>query len=155
MFTRKIVITVLIMISLISCNRKKDIELIHHFPNQTWNRFEKVNFSFQVEDLKPSYDIFLKIIHTDKYPYNNLRFNLIIYMPSGEERIVEYDFDMRKEDGDFVSTAINDHFEVIFPLRSELRFTKTGICRFEFENLIPRLEIPGIITMSVVLKKTR
>ncbi len=155
MFTKKVVFTVLIMISLISCNRKMDIELIHHFPGQSWNRFEKVNLSFQVEDIEPSYDIFLKINHTDKYPYKNLRFNLIIYMPSGEERINVYDFDMRKEDGDFISTAINDHLEVILPLRSELRFTKTGICRFEFEDLIPRLEIPGIITMSVILKKNR
>lgn len=143
------------MILLISCNRKKEIELIHNFPDQTWNRFEKVNLSFQVEDSKLSYAIFLKINHTDKYPYKNLRFNLVIYMPSGEERIVEYDFDMRREDGSFISTVKNDHLEVIFPLRSELQFTKTGICRFEFEDLIPRLEIPGIITMSVILKKNR
>ena len=154
MFTKKLVFIALIMI-LISCNRKKDIELIHHFPGQFWNRFEKVNLSFQVEDSKSSYDIFLKINHTDKYPYKNLRFNLVIYMPSGEERIVEYDFNMRREDGSFISTVKNDHLEVIFPLRSELQFTKTGICRFEFEDLIPRLEIPGIITMSVILKKNR
>lgn len=155
MFTNKLFFSVLTMILLISCNRKKDVELIHHFPDQSWNRFDKINLSFQVEDIKPSYDIFLKINHTDKYPYKNLRFNLIIYMPSGEERIIEYDFDMRKEDGGFISTVINEHLEVIFPLRSELRFTKTGTCRFEFEDLIPRLEIPGMITMSVVLEKNR
>ncbi|MCK4678939.1 MAG: hypothetical protein KAT48_12465 [Bacteroidales bacterium] len=154
MIAKKLIFIVFIMI-LISCNRKKEIELIHHFPGQSWNRFDKINLSFQVEDIKPSYDIFLKINHTDKYPYKNLRFNLIIYMPSGEERIVEYDFDMRKEDGGFSSAVINDHLEVIFPLRSELRFMKTGICRFEFEDLIPRLEIPGIIKMSVILKKNR
>jgi hypothetical protein len=74
-------------------------------------------------------------------------------IPSGEERIQEYDFDIMDNNGSFIGAAHDSLFQVIFHLKQGLIFSKEGMCKVEIENLIPKTEISGIVEIGLIIKR--
>lgn len=138
-----------------TCKKQDSLSLFHSFPDNTWNRFEKQEFTLMIGDISRPYDVFLILRHNDSYSDNDLYIHVIIYMPDGEERIAEYDFDVKDTNGSFLSINKNGYSEITFVLRKELRFNQEGTCTIELENLIPRIEIRGITELGIRLVKSR
>jgi gliding motility-associated lipoprotein GldH len=136
-----------------SCSNENTITVDHSFTNNLWDRFEKINIIVPIEDLENRYDFYFEIEIDSTYIFPNLYMNVVLYMPSGEERINEYDFQIKNDDGSFkVPLDNNGTGRMTFLLRKELRFNRAGNCLFEFENLIPRVEIPGIHKIGITRK---
>lgn len=153
---RQIIVLLLIPFILIplSCNKNDKQCQFVSFANQAWNRFEKQNFGFPVINTSASFDIKLILRHNDDYPFDNLYINVVMEMPGGEERIMEKDFRIRDALGNFLSDDRNGYREVSFYLYKELYFSEKGLCSVEIENLIPKIEIPGILKLGVCLQKS-
>lgn len=101
-----------------------------------------------------SFDIKLILRHNDAYPFDNLYINVVMEMPGGEERIMEKDFRIRDAMGDFLSDDRNGYREISFYLFKDLHFSEKGLCSIEIENLIPKIEIPGILEVGICLQKS-
>ncbi len=138
-----------------SCRKSESLTQFHSFPNNTWNRFEKQNFNFRIEDVSFPYDLKLILRHNDSYPFDNLYVHVVIEKPGGEERIMEYDFKVKDTDGQFLSRSTNGYDEITFTLHTGLYFQEEGNCRVEIENLIPKIEIPGILELGLCLQRSR
>jgi gliding motility-associated lipoprotein GldH len=145
---------ILIMTVSVSCQKDKGMLVVHSFPDNFWSRFEKQEFDFNVNDIRHPYDLELVVRHDDTYPFNNLYINVVIYLPDGEERIMEHDFIMKGSDRKFISQEKDGYREVVFTLRNGLRINKEGLCRVEIENLIPKTGIPGMVGLGVRMKKS-
>jgi len=137
------------------CKKEYAIEVYHTFPGNRWSRFEKIEFEVPVQSTDSYYDIYLCLKHDSTYPYKNLYINVVMFLPSGETRIREYDFDVKDEDGFFVAQMIQGKGENVFLLRKEIKFTEPGICLFEIEDLIPRIDISGIHQLGILMKKSK
>jgi gliding motility-associated lipoprotein GldH len=137
-----------------SCQYDKPTEYYYKFPNQTWSRFEYVHLEIPLGNTKHDYDIILSVRHTKRYPFKNLYINVIMKMPSGEERIMEYNFDIVKADGTFIGQDDHGILEVTFPLKQDIRFWEKGILKVEIEDLIPRPEITGIVEMGLIITRS-
>lgn len=151
---RYLVFIVMIFTLTTTCKKQDSLTLFHSFPNNTWSRFEKQQFTLMIGDISRPYDVYLILRHDDSYPFNNLYIHVILYMPDSEERVAEYDFDVKDTNGDFLSVTKNGYREITFMLRKGLRFTQEGPCTIELENLIPRIEIRGIKELGIRLEKT-
>ena len=134
-----------------SCNNNEKQCLFISFDHNTWNRFEKQKFEFSVENTSFPYDVMLTIRHNEDYLFDNLYINVVMEMPGGEERIMEYDFKIKDANGNFQSNVKSGYHELSFPLHEELHFSGRGVCRVEIENLIPKMEIPGILELGLCL----
>jgi gliding motility-associated lipoprotein GldH len=136
-----------------ACNlgRKKETIVYHKFTGQTWNRFEKVVFKIPVESVNEPYDILFFAHHSPAYEYDNLDFALIMNTPSGEERINQYHFEIKKKYGGFSGNCTKDSCEAIIPLKRGMRFTQKGMLEIEVENLVPRLEVKELFGIGIKL----
>jgi len=150
-------ISVLLLISLLfissSCTRNERQCQFVSFHDHAWNRFEKQKFEIPVRNISSPSELKLILRHTNDYPFDNLYINVITEMPGGEERIMEKDLRLKDASGNFLSDDRKGYHEISFTLYKELRFTEKGLCRVEIENLIPKIEIPGILELGLCLQK--
>jgi gliding motility-associated lipoprotein GldH len=133
------------------CRKEKDREFYHPFRNHTWQRFDKLTFEIPLERSGKPYDIYFFVRHTREYEFDNLDFNMIMNTPSGEERIKEYSFRIRR-DGSFTGKCTGDSCEAVISLKKEMFFSSGGILRIEIENLVPRLETKNLLGVGIRLR---
>ncbi len=152
---KRVLFSALFLILAFSCQKGIIYKEYHKFDNYTWKRFEKVKFSIAVEEARTTADIVLTIRHITQYPYDNLPVNIILTTPSGEERIVEKDIQLKDENDAFKGDVAGDLWDVEEILWPKFYFTEAGTYELELENLIPKMGIPGLVDIGVYLKKKK
>jgi gliding motility-associated lipoprotein GldH len=134
-----------------SCSGNEELMTYYKFKDQTWPRFNILHLEIPVDVQRSSYDITLFIRHTSKYEFDALDFNMLMTTPSGEERIQEYHMNIKKKDGGFIGPCDKDSCEVTINLKRQMMLTK-GVLKIEIENLVPRLELNGLLSIGIRLR---
>ena len=144
-------IGVLALLILSACSKENDYVIYHRFPAHSWYRYNILQFEIPLELTEKPYDVYFFVNHTKQYAFDNLDFNMIMTTPAGEERIKEYHFPIRRKDGGIIGECTGDSCSVSIPLKKEIYFSGQGILKIEIENLVPRLEIKGILGVGIRL----
>jgi gliding motility-associated lipoprotein GldH len=126
----------------------------HKFKNQSWSRFDHLQFEIPVEAKQATYDVVFFIHFTKDYEYDFLDFNMIMTTPSGEERIKEYHLNIKGKEGNFLGQWTQDSCELSIPLKREIQLTQ-GKLILQLENLIPRPETKGLLGVGIRLHPVR
>jgi len=140
----------ILLLSLFSCSENDDLISYHKFTDQVWPRYNILHFEIPVDVSENNYDVSMIIRHTKEYEFDYLDFNMLMTTPSGEERIKEYHINVKKRDGGFTGRCTIDSCEIITFLRKDLMLSK-GTLIIELENLVPRLEVKGLLSLSIRL----
>jgi len=123
----------------------------YKFKDQTWPSFDILHLEIPVDKERKSYDVSLFIYHTKEYEFDALDFNMLMTTPSGEERIKEYHMNIKKKDGRYIGPCSKDSCEVTINLKKQLILTK-GVLKIDIENLVPRLEVNGLLSIGIRLR---
>ena len=140
---------VLAIFLLAGCQKNKDYVLYYQFKQHLWHRFNKLQFEIPLRPSLKGWDIYFFAHHTKDYPFDNLDFNMIMNTPSGEERIKEYHFEIKRKNGEFAGECTKDSCIATIALKKEIYFPEKGILKIEIENLIPRLEVHGLLGVGI------
>lgn len=146
------IVFVLFLFIFNGCGREKR-DYYHQFPGQVWNRFDILTFRIPITKPGGPYDIIFYAHHTKQYEFDNLNFHMIMNTPSGEERIGEFPFAIKKS-GSFLGTWEGDSCEVSIPLKTDMIFNKTGELTIEIETIVPRPEIKGLLGVGIRLQRS-
>jgi gliding motility-associated lipoprotein GldH len=141
-------ILILLLSTLSACKKEKDTIIYHKFEDQTWNRFNILQFEIPVEPGQAVYDVSFFIHLNRDYEYDYLDFNMIMTTPSGEERIKEYHMDIKGKEGEFLGQWTRDSCELVLPLKKEIQLTK-GTLILQIENLVPRPQTRGLLGVGI------
>ena len=136
-----------------SCSGGRVFEEHRKLDDYTWKRFENIIFEADIQDTSASYDIYIAIRHITQYPFKNLMITTIMKTPSGEERYLEYDLQIRDDDGNPLGDGMGDLWDISIPLRKNFRFREAGTLVIEFENRMPRPTTPGIMEIGLIIEK--
>lgn len=151
MVKRILVFFLLLAAVLSGCKRNNEIISYHKFSNRTWGRFEILKFDIPILETGKSYDVYFFAHLTKNYEFDNLRFNMVMITPSGEERIKEYRFMIKDRTGGFLRACNQDSCSASVALKKGLMMEKKGILRIEIETLVPRLEIKELLGVGIRL----
>lgn len=152
---KKILYVAVLLVLISGCGQKKPVSQVHHFKNSTWERFKHLNFELPVENTRHTYDLSLVVRYNENFPENTLPINVVMTTPEGEERIKEYTFFIKDKDGNFAGNPTGGIYQMVIPLRNDVRFVKTGLCKFEIENLTPKYLTTGMIEFGVVMERAK
>jgi len=145
-----------ILVLICGCQRNPIHDEFHPFQSQTWQRFQIIRFQIPVEKSSTSRDLQIYVRFTRDFPYRSLPFHMILRLPSGEERIREYDLPVTFHPGKADENCPQGICEAAFFLKKNLRFTKNGNLEIDLENLIPKIETPGLEGVGIrILKSER
>ncbi len=143
------------VISFMSCDNRTEFEQYQKFEKQTWHRFNIIKFEVPVVDTRTAFDITLVIRHLPEFKIKELPVNATFYMPSGEIRSAEHIIKFTDKAGESLSECLGDLCDLSFILREGFVFPETGTVRVEIENKWPRLELPGILEVGLILQKSQ
>ena len=154
MMRKILALLTIVLLFLFACNQnnivfKKSIR----FENNSWNKFNSLNFNFQVSDINCSYDFFLTIEHTSQLKIKMLPISFYFYTPSGETRTMSYYIRIINKDGNYIGEKKGDNWKLTIPLRKHFQFQEKGIAKIEIVNQLTKLETPGFVKAELVIKR--
>ena len=131
------------------CSKNDTKELYHKFPDKTWARFNILSFEIPVNNVAKPYNIYFFARFSGDFQYEKLDVNMVMNTPAGEERIHEYQMDVKSKAGNFLGDFKNDSCQETLMLKKELKISKPGILKIEIENLTPRLITEGVLGAGI------
>jgi gliding motility-associated lipoprotein GldH len=138
---------------LTGCRHKDPDGIYYPFKTHAWQRFNILKFELPVKRSEKPYTLVFFARHNEEYPYKSLDFSMIMNTPSGEERIREFQLMIRDADDKFLGTCEMEICEATIVLKKELYINKEGVLLIELENLIPRMETPGLLGVGIRMKQ--
>jgi len=153
--SKKIISFLLVTLFFLSACNQNNILLneSRHFENNSWNKFNSLNFTFTVSDINNYYDFFLVIEHTSQLKIKILPISFYFYTPSGETRTLSYYLRPINNEGNYKGEKIGDSWRYTVPLRKHFRFQEKGTAKIEIVNQLTKLETPEFIKVELIIKK--
>jgi gliding motility-associated lipoprotein GldH len=130
------------------CGNGESRELYHRFRDKSWARFNILSFEIPVNKAR-NYNLYLFARFTPEFQYGTLDFNMVLNTPAGEERIHEYQMEVKSKSGDFSIECNKDSCQGTILLKREINIAKPGILKIEIENLTPRLSTDGVLGVGI------
>ena len=130
-------------------------EKYHVFNDKSWNRFDYLDYEVPLNDPDAEYDVFVDIRHEPDIPYKEILISLTIYSPSGSMRSANHTLDLVDRQGKPLSQCSGDICNIVIPVRSHLTINEAGIVKFEIENKYTKIEMPGIVQVGLIVKKSK
>jgi gliding motility-associated lipoprotein GldH len=150
-----ILIFIPVIIVLTSCNPRKIYEKHFDIDRITWNRFDVKTFKVEIKDISANYAFYAAIRHLTDVPFRFLTIKFIIYTPSGERRILEQKILLKDNDGNLLGDGMGDLWDVNHLVRDNFKFTEPGICTVEISSTMSQADLPGIMQVGLIVKKSR
>jgi gliding motility-associated lipoprotein GldH len=130
------------------CGKNNGRELYHRFPGKSWERFNMLSFEIPIEKGNV-YDVYLFARFANSYPYETLDFNMVMNTPAGEERINEYQMEVKNKSGNFCIECSKDSCMGTILLKREINIARPGVLKIEIENLTPRILTEGVLGVGI------
>ncbi len=146
-------LSALLFLLLTGCSKKAPVGQYHPLAGQTWERFDILNFNIPMTE-PGTYDVTLTAGLTPAFEYDVLAFNMVMNTPSGEERIREYQLDVKKQDGSYAIPCKGDSCSGKVVLKRGMRVQKPGMMKIAIENLTPRVKTAGVRGIGITLERS-
>jgi gliding motility-associated lipoprotein GldH len=151
----RVLLISLMALILFSCGERKLFEQYQKFEKQSWHRFNILKFEVPVSDTINPYDIDLAIRHLPEFNVSEFNINMTIYLPSGEMRTAIHELKFTDKEGKQLSECLGDFCDLSLNLRKEFIFNSAGTVRIEIENKWSKIELPGILEVGLIIKKSK
>lgn len=133
-----------------SCGKKTVFEQVNLFEDKQWNRFDYQ--LFEVPAAKDELlDFYLVFGHNNNFPHDRLWVNITIYTPDGASRSLDYHFDLKDEQGNWIG-GTKEEKQFIFLIRKGMKILKEGVVKVRIEQLHPDYDLQGVRSVGLVVK---
>jgi gliding motility-associated lipoprotein GldH len=139
---------------LASCSKNKIFEKYTSIENYKWKRDNLIRFDVDIKDVKTNYDVTLALRHSTYYSFANIRVNVTITFPAGDIRTKDYNILIRDTDGSFKGDGAGDLWDITYPVFTDMTLPDAGIYKFEVQNVMPLMELPDIMDVGLIVRKT-
>jgi len=149
---KAIIIPMIITLLLIGCNNNTVFSEYNKFDDISWNRMDFLNFEVPVQE-NENLDFYIGFRHHTDFPYGFIDVNITFYTPDGEIRSRDYHFNLKNKKSEWKGDGMGELWNIELPIRKNMIFNKTGICKIRIENKMKKMETPGIIEVGLTVKK--
>jgi len=141
-----------VLLILAACQPEKKYLLDHTFDNNTWDRFNKLQFEMP-GNIKPgNYDIIFTVRLQGSFEYDRFPIFVTLNTSSGEERMNEIELKVKDQDK-FYGTEENGMHLISQKLWEGLHIADTGVNIITVENLVPKVQTQGVYNVSIEMKE--
>lgn len=150
---RKYISSVVVIFILVGCNNNVVFKEYNAFENVSWNKRDVLDFDFQVQKSE-SLDFYLAIRHHTNFPFSFIKVNVTLFTPDGEMRSRDYHFRLKNRESKWLGDGMGELWDIELPIRKDMIFNKSGMCKVSIENKMDKVETPGLIEVGLIVKKS-
>jgi len=144
---------ILMLITLISCDRNRVFEENMEIPKQMWNKNDQVEFLPVINDTLSVQNIYINIRNTGKYAYSNLFLFITTVSPAGKWIKDTLEIQLADSKGKWLGSGIGDIFFSRKLFKSYVRFPMTGVYKFSIQQGMRTDNLKGIRDVGIRIEK--
>jgi len=145
------IFSLLIFIS-ISCSvEKPSIEMVHPFPNESWNAFNEIDLSTTLNDKENPYQIVLEVELTDDFEPKEFSFGLTQSNNDGESRYSYHTFPVRDAKLKMINKKDGEYYSYRLILNKKTYFNSIGNYTWTLESVMGKVNVKGVHKLSIKL----
>lgn len=138
----------------ISCTNSRVFERNIELPNKVWQADSVLNISFDIKDVKKSYNLYYNLRNTIAYPYHNIYVNYSLEDTLGHKlrsNLVSTNlFDPKS--GRPLGSGLGDIFDHQILLLENYTFEKPGNYNFKIQQYMRKDSLQEILAVGVRLE---
>jgi gliding motility-associated lipoprotein GldH len=145
----------------VSCDENVFFDEYQEFDG-TWKKNKKATFTFNQNDTKSAFNLFLNIRNNNDYPYNNLFVIVNLNQPNGQVIVDTLEYEMAAPDGTLLGTGFSDIKESKLEYKSNYSFPKAGKYTVEIKQALrktgsvkPDVDLKGVTEIGFRIEKTK
>ncbi|MGM0566182.1 MAG: hypothetical protein ACQESX_05440 [Bacteroidota bacterium] len=139
---------VVFLLSLSQCtvSEKEIFTAKQAFENDTWQRFQILDFDIPFEEENKAYDLYFTVTYSEDFQHDNIPLHAILKTPAGSKRVNEFTIEVRDANGQDIGEKADDakYYTLKAPLWQELTISEPGEASLSLEQIIPKFKTPGI-----------
>lgn len=152
---KKLLIAMMGVCLLCSCNNKKIIDEKHTFDRNIWNRFTMEEFSFNVPNIDDYYNIDIMVaVDTLRYRYDMVPLAVNLISPDGERRRILTSVALKEKDR-WRGEMQDGYRTAQGRTRSYFSFNKKGEYHMEVGQQTSQYDLEGIHSVAVKIEKAK
>jgi gliding motility-associated lipoprotein GldH len=153
---KKLLLYILVLLmAFASCSGGKIFEKHEKIKGNVWDRFDVIEFEVNIEDVSDPYDFFVSFRYMEQFPLKYVDIDFTIYAPSGETRSSEHRIKFKDKEGKLIGKGMGDLWDLEEVLRESYTFSEPGICKVEISSTMSYADIPGIMTVGLIVRESR
>lgn len=150
----KFVISVLLMLLVLSCDRQKVFEQFRSIEDHKWSSTNIVNFNANISDTISSHNVLIAIRNTGQYEFSNLYLFVTAISPDGSQVRDTTEITLADEHGRWLGKGSAAVYTLYHPFRSNIKFPVKGIYQFNIEQAMWKKELKFISDIGLRIEKT-
>ena len=143
---RKAFMVFFVLVAAAGCSEfSTEIKVV--FPYNAWNRFKPMEASFEITDLKKTYEVKVAVGVVDGFEHEILPLEIVITSPSGQQNILGKTLAIKK-DGQYIGKARGDIWTstlVIYPFK---QFSEAGTYSVQILNRTQYFDLQKVESLS-------
>lgn len=148
-----IVASIILAISLQSCDPNRVFDKSLPLEDATWDRNQIAKFDVEITDTTSYYNVYINLRNDGQYPYRNIYLFTQIKSPDGKYAKDTAEFILADGRGNWEGKGIGDIWEYQFPYKQNVMFPKKGAYIIELEQAMRDIELKYITDIGVRIEK--
>lgn len=128
-----------------------EVQAYRHIDPQGWYADSLVQIDFPVVDTLSLYDMRLGLRYTDDYNYANLWLFITTVSPDGAQRVDTLNATLCDTYGRWLGSGIGERLQQEIPIKSALRFDRSGTWHIVIQQGMRDNCLPGITEVGIKL----
>jgi len=145
---------VLLILGIISCDRKRVFEAYQTFGEKGWHKDSVVVFNVALTDTTRNHNLYVNIRNKGTYPYSNLWLFLTVGSPDGITRTDTVEFSLAEASGRWKGSGIGDLHDNQILYKSSIYFPHKGEYTFQIKQGMRDKVLDGIRDIGIRIEKT-
>lgn len=145
----KYIVILIAALSLVSCDKSREFDDFHSV-GKAWHRDSIVTYTLPALDTAKSYNLFVNLRTTNKYPFSNLFLIVALEQPDGMTKVDTLEYQMAEPDGTMLGNGFSDIKESKLYYKEKMKF-KSGKYKVQIKQAVRETgkvdglqELPGI-----------
>ena len=151
--TRGLILSYLLILTLISCDRARVYDNSIDIINQSWNKDSLVRFTFNIEDTLSLHRFYINVRHNTDYPYSNIYFFMSGKFPDGHTTRDTIECLLADPKGNWIGKGSGKIRDNRILLREHLRFPVSGEYIIEIEQAMRDVSLRGIEDIGIRIER--
>ena len=152
-FGKIVLLSILGIVSLSSCDPNLIYEENKAVENNTWASDDIKIFEFDIEDTISPINIYINLRTTSEYPYSNIYMYLSSEYPTGEYFKDTLEFILAEPDGKWLGENTGTVVEFQTIIASGGRFSRAGTYKFSLQQAMREEELGEVIDVGMRVEK--
>lgn len=142
------------LLMLISCGSEVIYDQEIKIDNE-WKYVDSLEFSYNITDTIPSYDIMLTVEHSPDFGYENLYVNATTQFPDGNRNTHPFSLQFVGEDGHWAGKCSKNVCKVTLPISVGVYFPQIGNYKIVIEQFSRIDSLQGVSSMNLKITKAK